>query len=576
MCLLLFILAKSFQMKFAYYFLFFCSGILAQTYYPKDYFRSPLDIPMQLAGNFGELRPNHFHAGFDFRTMQKEGLNIYAVADGYVSRIKISTFGNGKTIYINHPNGYTSVYAHLQRSLGKIEEYIKKAHYKEQAYEIELFPNPEDLIVKKGDTIALSGNTGGSEGPHLHFEFRDTQTEKVINPYFFGFDSFMKDSKKPQIASLVVYTIDENSVINQSRRPVNINLSLMADGSYLSQTVLAKGRIGFGIQSYDVFDFSYDKFGIFKIQTFLNGIPSFGYQLDTFSFDETKYINAFIDFYKYKKTKQRIQKLFMRNPYPLSFIHSDLNYGIIEVVSNFTNLYRIEVSDFYGNTTVVSIPIQYAVDEAKITEEGVKTPYLLKAKTDTNFEKDNCSVFFPAGTFYDDFYLDFDVKDNVMTVHNDLVAVNNAFQVTIIDSSAMNDEKTFIASLKENKLSYNSTKRKENTFTTYTKKLGQFILAKDTIAPKISIAKPIEGKWLSNQKTIQLTMSDALSGIKSYNGFLNGQWVLFEYENKTNTITHYFDDGIVAEGKNVLKVVVTDNVGNSTIFETHFFRNQKK
>jgi len=574
---LFFTLAKSFLMKIIYSFLFFCAfTTVAQITYPKDYFRSPLDIPMQLSGNFGEFRPNHFHAGFDFKTMQKEGLNIYAVADGYVSRIKISTVGNGKTIYINHPNGFTSVYAHLQKSLGKIEEYIKKAHYKEQAYEIELFPSPTDLIVKKGDVIALSGNTGGSEGPHLHFEFRDTQTEKVINPYFFGFDSFMKDTKKPQISSLVVYPINENSVVNQSKRPVNLNLSLMADGSYLSQKVLAKGKIGFGIQSYDVFDFSYDKYGLFKVQTYLNGSPSFGYQLDTFSFDETKYINAFIDFYKYKKTKQRIQKLFMQNPYPLSIIRSDLSYGIIEVASNFTNLYRIEVSDFYGNTTAISIPIQYAVDEAKITEEVVKTPYLLKAKTDSNFEKDNGSVFFPAGTFYDDFYLDFDVKDNVMTVHNDLVAVNNAFQVTIIDSSAVNDEKTFIASLKENKLSYNSTKRKENTFTTYTKKLGKFILAKDTIAPKISIAKPIDGKWLSNQKTVQLTISDALSGIKSYNGFLNGKWILFEYENKTNTITHYFDDGIVAEGKNDLKVVVTDNVGNSTIFETQFFRSQKK
>lgn len=564
-------------MKIIYSFLFFCAfTTVAQITYPKDYFRSPLDIPMQLSGNFGEFRPNHFHAGFDFKTMQKEGLNIYAVADGYVSRIKISTVGNGKTIYINHPNGFTSVYAHLQRSLGKIEEYIKKAHYKEQAYEIELFPSPTDLIVKKGDVIALSGNTGGSEGPHLHFEFRDTQTEKVINPYFFGFDSFMKDTKKPQISSLVVYPINKNSVVNQSKRPVNLNLSLMADGSYLSQKVLAKGKIGFGIQSYDVFDFSYDKYGLFKVQTFLNGSPSFGYQLDTFSFDETKYINAFIDFYKYKKTKQRIQKLFMQNPYPLSIIRSDLSYGIIEVASNFTNLYRIEVSDFYGNTTAISIPIQYAVDEAKITEEVVKTPYLLKAKTDSNFEKENCSVFFPAGTFYDDFYLDFDVKGGVLTVHNDLVAVNNSFQVTIIDSLASNDDKTFIASLKENKLSYNPTKRKENTFTTYTKKLGQFILAKDTIAPKISIAKPIEGKWLSNQKTIQLTISDALSGIKSYNGFLNGKWILFEYENKTNTITHYFDDGIVAEGKNDLKVVVTDNVGNSSIFETQFFRSQKK
>lgn len=564
-------------MKFLYAILFFYTfGIIAQTNYPKDYFRSPLDIPMKLAGNFGELRPNHFHAGFDFRTMQIEGFKVYAVADGYVSRIKISTFGNGKTIYITHPNGITSVYGHLQRGVGKIEEYIKKTHYKEQSYEIEMFPLPNEIVIKKGDNIALSGNTGSSEGPHLHFEFRDTQTEKVINPYFFGFDGFMKDTKRPQVASLFVYPIDVNSVVNQSSRPVTVSLSLQADGNYLSQTVLAKGKIGFGIQAYDVFDFSYDKYGIFKVQSYLNGNPSFGYQMDTFSFDETKYINAFIDYYKYKQTKQRIQKLFMNNPFPLSIIHSDSANGIIDVTSNFTNLYRVEISDFYGNSTTISIPIQYSNEEPIIKEEIAKTNYFVKSKTDSNFEKDNCSVFFPAGTFYDDFYFKFDVKDKIMTVHNDMVPVNNAFLVTIIDSLATNDDKTFIASLKENKLSYNSTKRKENTFTTYTKKLGQFTLARDTIAPKITITKAIEGKWLTKQKTIQLNISDALSGIKSYSGYLNGQWVLFEYENKTNKITHYFDDGIVAEGKNDLKVVVTDNVGNSTIFETQFFRSQKQ
>ena len=574
--MLLFILAKSFLMKFVYYFLFFYTGIFAQINYPKDYFRSPLDIPMQLSGNFGELRPNHFHAGFDFRTMQKEGLNVYASADGYISRIKISTFGNGKAIYITHPNGFTSVYGHLQKSVGKIEEYIKSKHYKDQAYEIEMFPKPDELLVKKGELIALSGNTGGSEGPHLHFEIRDTETEKVINPYFFGFDSFMQDTKKPQVASLMVYPIDENSVVNKSRRPIPVNLSLQSDGSYLSQPILAKGKIGFGIQAFDVFDFSYDKYGVFKVQTFLNGNPSFGYQFDTFSFDETKYVNAFIDYYKYKKTKQRFQKLFMRNPFPLSILHSDSANGIIDISSNLNNLYRIELSDFYGNKTVVSVPIEYSSAEPIIEDEIVKTNYFVRANTDSNFEKDNCSVFFPAGTFYDDFYLNFDVNDKIVTVHNDLVPVNNSFLVTIIDSSATNDDKTFIASIKENKLSYNATKRDKNTFSTYTKNLGRFTLAKDTSAPKITIAKSIEGKSLTKQNKIQLTISDALSGIKSYNGYLNGKWVLFEYDNKTKKITHYFDDGIVAEGKNVLKVVVTDNVGNSTIFETHFFRNQKK
>ena len=563
-------------MKFLYFLLFSTTVIFAQSNYPKDYFRSPLDIPMKLAGNFGEIRPNHFHAGFDFRTMQKEGFNIYAVADGYVSRIKISTFGNGKTIYIDHPNGYTSVYGHLQKGVGKIEELIKKTHYQEQSYEIEIFPKPNEILVTKGEIIALSGNTGSSEGPHLHFEFRDTKSEKVINPYFFGFDSFMKDTKKPQISSLIVYPLDENSVVNQSKRSVTVNLSLQPNGTYVSQAITAKGRIGFGIQAHDVFDFSYDKYGLYKVQTFLNGSPSFGYQFDTFSFDETKHINAFIDFYRYRKTKQKVQKLFMKNPFPLSILHPDFENGIINVSNNFTNLYRIELSDFYGNTTLVSVPIQYSTVEATIQEEIVKTKYFVRAKTDSNFEKDNGSVFFPAGTFYDDFYLDFEVNDSTMTVHNDLVPVNNSFLVTMIGNAKFNDDKTFIASTKEKKLSYNATKRKENTFTTYTKKLGQFVLAKDTIAPKISIAKPIQGKWLTSQKTIQLSIRDALSGIKSYKGYLNGKWILFEYENKTNTITHYFDDGIVADGKNDLKVEVTDNVGNSTIFETQFFRTQKK
>ncbi|MFD0778245.1 M23 family metallopeptidase [Flavobacterium myungsuense] len=386
-------------MKFLYFLLFSTTVIFAQSNYPKDYFRSPLDIPMKLAGNFGEIRPNHFHAGFDFRTMQKEGFNIYAVADGYVSRIKISTFGNGKTIYIDHPNGYTSVYGHLQKGVGKIEELIKKTHYQEQSYEIEIFPKPNEILVTKGEIIALSGNTGSSEGPHLHFEFRDTKSEKVINPYFFGFDSFMKDTKKPQISSLIVYPLDENSVVNQSKRSVTVNLSLQPNGTYVSQAITAKGRIGFGIQAHDVFDFSYDKYGLYKVQTFLNGSPSFGCQFDTFSFDETKHINAFIDFYRYRKTKQKVQKLFMKNPFPLSILHPDFENGIINVSNNFTNLYRIELSDFYGNTTLVSVPIQYSTVEATIQEEIVKTKYFVRAKTDSNFEKDNGSVFFRQELF---------------------------------------------------------------------------------------------------------------------------------------------------------------------------------
>lgn len=565
-------------MKLFVFSILFCSTLFAQNDYPKDYFRSPLDIPVQLSGNFGELRPNHFHAGFDFKTMQREGLNVYAVADGYISRIKISTFGNGKTIYIDHPNGYTSVYGHLQRASDSIETFIKNTHYKEQSFEIEMFYKPNEIPIKKGQLIAFSGNTGASEGPHLHFEFRDTKTEKIINPMLFGFQKFLRDTTKPIVSGVYVYPLDLKTSVNQSKRPLLLNMTLQKDGTYLSDKVIANGKIGFGIIANDFDDVSFNKNGVYKVQSYLNGTPNFGYQFDTYSFDDMRYVNALIDYSKYKKTAQRVQKLFMKKPYALNFIGADATYGVTEVVPNLSSVCRIEVSDFYNNQTVVSIPIEYDLLSTIIEPESKTSSYFIKSSKDNNFAKANMSVFFPANTFYDDFDMNFDVKNNVLYLHEDTVPAHTNFTITIADSlfTEAQREKIFIGRIEDNKINYNTTYRKANVFTARSKTLGQYKLVLDTIAPKISISKPIAGKWLTGVKNIQLTISDSLSGIKSYNGFLNGKWILFEYDNKTKKITHNFTDGIVAEGANDLKVVVIDNAGNSTTFETHFFRSQKK
>ncbi|MCF8321572.1 MAG: M23 family metallopeptidase [Flavobacterium sp.] len=565
-------------MNFKLLFLFFCSLALAQKEYPKDYFRSPLDIPMQLSGNFGELRPNHFHGGFDFRTMQKEGLNVYAVADGYISRIKISTFGNGKTLYITHDNGFTSVYGHLQKTVGVIEEFIKNSHYKEKSFELEIYLKPGQLEVKKGQIIALSGNTGGSEGPHLHFEFRDNITENIINPLLFGFDKMLKDTKKPVLSGVFVYPLDASTTVNQSQRPLLLNLKLQKDGTYLSDKVLANGKIGFGIQAADFDDVSFSANGVYKVNSFYNGSPSFGYQFDTYSFDEMRYINALIDYPRYKKTGQRVQKLFMKNRFNLSILQSDASNGVISVVPNLSSIYRIEIGDFFGNKTTVSIPIKQDVQSTIVAKESVISKYFIKAKTDTNFEKENCSVFFPAGTFYEDFNFNFEVINDIVILHDNTVPAHSSFTITIEDTkfTDIQREKAYIASLDGGKLGYNFTYKKDKIFTTKVKTLGKYGLVSDTIAPKITIAKPIQGKWLTNTNSIQLTISDSQSGIKSYNGYLNGNWILFEYDSKTKKIIHHFNDGIVAEGTNDLKVEVVDNVGNSSIFETQFFRSQKK
>ncbi|UTN04433.1 M23 family metallopeptidase [Flavobacterium bizetiae] len=560
-------------MKSSLFALFFCPFIFAQTQYPKNDFRPPLDIPMQLSGNFGELRPNHFHAGFDLKTNQREGLSVHAIADGYVSRIKISTFGNGKCIYITHANGYTSVYGHLQTPVGEIQEYVKKTHYKEKAYEIEMFPKPNELPVTKGQIIGLSGNTGSSEGPHLHFEIRDSKTEFVINPIFFGFDKNIKDTKKPTLSGLYVYPLD-NATVNQSKQPLLVNMTLQKDGTYLAGKVKTNGKIGFGINAVDTDDVSHNKNGVFNVSSFLNGNQNYNYQFNTYSFDEMRYINAFIDYSRYKKTSQRVQKLFMKTPFALSIIKTDADRGIISAQPNLASTYRIEVSDYFGNQNSITVPIEYDTATPLVQAEPVTSKYFIRYNKDSNFEKDNMSVFFPAGTFYDDFNMNFDVKNNKVYIHDDTVPVHSNFTITIKDD-------TYPESLRDKLYigkgtSYNGTIRKGDVFTAKAKILGQYGLVLDTIAPVIRIAKPVEGKWISDQKKIDFTISDAASGIKSYNGYLNGKWVLFEYENKARRITHTFDNELLLEGENDLKIEVIDNVGNSAIFETRFFRSQQK
>jgi murein DD-endopeptidase MepM/ murein hydrolase activator NlpD len=565
------------QSCFSLAFLFVLQLCWSQSY-PTDYFRSPLDIPLQLSGNFGELRSNHFHAGFDFRTQQKEGFNIYAAAEGYVSRIKISTYGYGKAVYVTHPNGFTTVYGHLRSGAGAVERYIKEQHYKIEAFEIEVFPKPEELPVRKGQIIAISGNTGGSEGPHLHFEIRDTKTEKVINPHYFGFNILLPDNKRPSITSVIAYPMDENSVVNQQAVPLALSLTPQGDGNYLSEKVNASGRIGFGVGSYDMDSNSANRNGVFSGESFLNGASVFKFKFDTFHFDETRYLNAFIDFPRFKRTSQRVKKLFMQTRFPLSIIQTDDSNGVLDILPNFAGTYRIELADFNGNKTTVNIPLEYSPATASTPPAVTKTPFYIDPSKDYNFEKDGYTVFIPAGTFYDPLYLDFNVADGKLYLNNKNVAVHNFITITYTtqDVAEPELEKSFLATFSGTKAGYSPTTRKGNVLQTKVKALGTYGVAKDTIAPTIKINKPIEGKWLSAQSTLEATIGDNLSGIKEYKGYLNGKWILFEYDYKARRLTHNFSDGVAADGRNDLKIVVTDHLGNSAIFETHFFRSKTK
>ncbi|WP_339839340.1 M23 family metallopeptidase [uncultured Flavobacterium sp.] len=554
--------------------LFFITSLSFGQDYPKDYFISPLDIPLDVSGAFGELRSNHFHTGLDLKTKGVEGLPVYAVADGYVSRIKISTWGYGKAIYVTHPNGYTSVYGHLQSANGKIEEMIHKRHYDEKAFEIELFLKPSELPVKQGEVIALSGNSGGSGGPHLHFEIRDTKTEMVINPLLFGFDALVIDKYRPKVNSVMVYPLNDTIAINNEYLAQTIPLSINDEGSYITHKITSNGAIGFSLNVFDNMTNPYNKNGIYKVSTFVNGVPYFSYKFDTFSFDESKHINYFIDYFRFKNMGQRFQKMFIENEYPLSIVNQNKRDGVLKVQPSASYTYKIIVEDFSKNTSIIEIPVVYKKAQAALNVT-TSTDKKIKAKNDYIFEEGKWTINFGANTFYENFTMKLNSKEDILFLHEDEIPVKNSFNISfdITDLDETLKKKSFIAYLDGKDVDYIKSYIKGDKINAKVKKLGNYKVVQDTIAPKIYGVNFSEGKTIDTYTIISAKISDNLSGIDSYKAYLNGNWILMEYDYKTKKLVHTLSDNIYVKGKNDFKVVVTDEMNNSTTFESYFYKN---
>ncbi len=560
-------------MKYLFIALIFSQIAFSQVDYPKDYFRSPLDVTLILSGSFAELRTNHFHSGLDIKTQQRTGLNIYAAAEGYVSRIKIQHYGYGKALYITHPNGYTTVYGHLQEFAPRIEAYLKAKQYEKESYEIELLPSPEELQIMSDEIVAYSGNTGGSGGPHLHFEIRDQQ-ERTLNPLLFGLS--IKDSKPPSLISVFAYPKDEKSSVNNSNRRVELRLIPTKNNDYKVEGIKAFGDIGFAVGSFDQLDLAANKNGLNNIQSFYNGNKKFEIDFFRFSFAESRHINKYIDYEYYKTKRSHLQKLFVEKGNVLS-MYKDLDEdGYIKIEDGDSSIYKVRLQDFAGNESWLTIPITgKKPDSIPSKPENKKNYYVFSDQTTTLNDK-NVSVYFPANSFYEDTFIDFKVNNDTLYLDKDVIPLQKNVTIQYDISNYNNQEKDqlYIAELLGYKKypSYLSTKRKDNILTASSNALGSYALVLDTTKPKISPINFQDGKWLSKYRYLTLKITDDLSGIGNYRATINGKWILMEYEYKNNTLTFDFNDSVITDTKNELKVIVTDNVGNSSTFEATFFR----
>jgi hypothetical protein len=549
-------------------------------YYPKDYFGPPLDIPLLLSGNFAEIRSNHFHGGLDIKTEGEIGKNITCSADGYVARIKVGLKGYGRVLYIAHPNGFTTVYAHLNKFNDKIGQYVKDYQYKNESYTIELHPKPHELPVKKGEIIALSGNSGSSGGPHLHYEIRKTEGQIPVNPLLFGFD--IRDDLKPIIKSVALFPQDNKGTVNNSTRVSTFHVYGMTDSVLISKKrpIEVFGAVGLGIEVQDFLNGARNKCGIYSIELFINDKSIFYHDLEQVSFEETRYINSLVDFYQWKKTSRRYQKSFIDPGNKLSTYENVVNDGVYNFKDGKTYKVRYKVKDAYGNESNLYFELLGKKPDGKIKSPTSDYVKKMEYGAYNSYETDNIIIGIPSRCLYKDLYFKYEMKDTlkgsitpVHSVHNGYEPLHTRMTLSIKAPKLPNhlQKKTSAYYVNgNNKLSYEGGSFKNGYVTFKTKSFGNYTLAIDTIKPVITPINIRNGSVKYKGSEIRVKIYDKLSGIRNYRGTIDGKWILLKYEYKKNLLTYTFDDERIEPGRHQFNLVISDRVGNIRTYTCRF------
>ena len=542
-------------------------GLMAQESFPK--YGSPLDIPIYLSATFGVLRPNHLHAGLDIKTQGVEGKKVYAVADGYVSRIGVSPYGYGNVLYITHYDGYTSVYAHLQRFSGEIAKYVKQYQYRNKKFASQIYPDADKFPVKKGDLIAYAGNSGGSGGPHLHFEIRHTASEKPVNPMYFGYK--IDDNVRPLIQGVAVYPLGDESTLEGGIKPMYFDVTENNERYSLKDRnfVYANGEVAFGIRTFDQVGTSTNKNGPYLYELFLDDELAFQVEADSFSYSEPRYVNSLLDYRRYKQKKSSYVRT---ETDPFNKLHMiEVRNGTVTVAEGDTVNVRFKISDYAGNSSTARFKLVGTAPVEVERPQHRRSEYFVKADGSLNSDItiDDFSVSMEKGTLFRDEWIQTGQRDakgccsRIYRFGSEELTTFKPFTIRIRpDEKWANHPRKYIAYIDNSgKVSSLGGQMKNGCMEEETRSMGEYAIKIDSVAPSVRTSNFKDGQNVSALKTLRFKISDDMTGVETYDIYLDDVWVLGQYDAK-NALLYYEIDDKMKKGTNNVKVVVTDGVGN--------------
>ena len=547
------------------------------------YYAEPVKIPILLSGSFAELRNNHFHSGIDIKTQGRVDIPVFSVADGFISRISISPTGYGNVLYIDHDNGTTSVYGHLNQFRPDIQNYIKNIQYERKSFKVDVQILPGIFPVQKNEKFALSGNSGSSEGPHLHFEIRNTKNDDPVNPLKLGFYT-IKDNTPPKITALQLMPLSGASHVNFSSNKVIYDVELVG-GKYQiknNQVIPVYGEIGFAVEANDYMDGSTNKCGINSMEMTIGGIVYSVFEINRFPFDESRFINSYIDYEEFATTGRRFQKTFIEPCNQLRNFEFNENNGIFDPGFEGVHPVRIELKDSKGNSAVLEFSVEGKYREMPEVKEDFVSVFVCDQPN--LWKTDEFSIELPEHALYKNLKFQYQVKEAangyysaMHQIHNKTVPLHKSATVSIKtkDLPQSLTEKGLLVNInpENGKFSSAGGKYENGWITSEIRTFGNYAVRVDTVPPTIlplSIAKKTS---LTEPEKIRFEIKDDPAGIGTIEGLIDGKWALFEYDAKSNLITHYLDaERFEMNKQHSFKLTVTDNKGNSSGYEASFYK----